>query len=80
MIDVANLKLKLDILEWDSTWHSKVCYHDRLVLLQHSAQPLEVPGSHQMGKSPSYCIAGNFRGRKLSQILQFCSYSRKFSP
>ena len=27
-----------------------------------------------------YCIAGNFRGRKLSQISRFCGYLRKFSP
>ena len=27
-----------------------------------------------------YRIPGNFRGRKLSQISQFCGYSRKFSP
>ena len=27
-----------------------------------------------------YRIAGNFRGRKLLQILRFCSYSQKFSP
>ena len=26
-----------------------------------------------------YHIAGNFQGRKLSQILQFCGYSQKFS-
>ena len=26
-----------------------------------------------------YCIAGNFRGRKLSQISKFCGYLRKFS-
>ena len=26
-----------------------------------------------------YRIAGNFRGRKLSQISRFCGYSRKFS-
>ena len=25
-------------------------------------------------------MAGNYRRRKLSQILQFCSYSQKFSP
>ena len=27
-----------------------------------------------------YCIAGNFRGRKLSQISRFFGYSQKFSP
>ena len=27
-----------------------------------------------------YCIAGNFRGRTFSWILQFCGYLRKFSP
>jgi len=30
--------------------------------------------------STSYCIAENFRGRKLSRISWFCGYSRKFSP
>ena len=29
---------------------------------------------------PKYCITGNFQGRKLSRILRFCGYSRKFSP
>ena len=28
----------------------------------------------------SYCIAGNFRGRKLSRILRFFSHLRRFSP
>ena len=28
----------------------------------------------------SYCIAGNFRGRKLSRISRFFSHPRKFSP
>ena len=27
-----------------------------------------------------YCIAGNFRGRKLSWILRFFHHSQKFSP
>ena len=27
-----------------------------------------------------YCIAGFFRGRKLSRILRFCGDSRRFSP
>ena len=27
-----------------------------------------------------YCIAGNFRGRKLSRISRFFSHPRKFSP
>ena len=27
-----------------------------------------------------YSIVGNFQGRKLWQISQFCGYSRKFSP
>ena len=27
-----------------------------------------------------YHTVGNFRGRKLSQILQFCGYLQKFSP
>ena len=27
-----------------------------------------------------YRIVGNFWGRKLSRILRFCGYSRKFSP
>ena len=30
-------------------------------------------------KERSYNIAGNFRGRKLLQISQFCGYSQKFS-
>ena len=28
----------------------------------------------------AYHIAGNFRGRKLARILQFCGYLQKFSP
>lgn len=28
----------------------------------------------------TYCIAGNFRGRKLSQISRFCNCLRNFSP
>ena len=28
----------------------------------------------------TYCIVGNFWGRKLSWISQFCGYSRNFSP
>ena len=32
------------------------------------------------GRKGYYRIAGNFRGRKLSQISWFCSYPRKFSP
>ena len=28
----------------------------------------------------SFCIAGNFWGRKLSWIFRFCGYLRKFSP
>ena len=32
------------------------------------------------GVESEYCIMGNFRGRKLSWILRFCSYWQKFSP
>ena len=31
-------------------------------------------------KLSNYHIAGNFRGRKLSQFSRFCGYLRKFSP
>ena len=31
-------------------------------------------------ESMIYRIVGNFRGRKLSQILRFCGYMQKFSP
>ena len=40
------------------------------VIVNQSHQPYTV----------TYCIVGNFRGRKLSQISRFCNYLRNFSP
>ena len=36
-------------------------------------------GRHCTALSLHYCRAGNFRGRKLLQILRFCGYLQKFS-
>ena len=52
----------------------------RFVLKEVQSYQFDVIDTGESNQKPKYCIAENFRGRKLSWILRFCGYSRKFFP
>ena len=52
----------------------------RFVLKEVQSYQFDVIDTGESNQKPKYCIAENFRGRKLSWILRFCGYSWKFFP
>ena len=67
-----------DLVSWSHTIFCCPVYHS---ISQYTTVYHSIPQYTTVYHSiPLYHIAGNFRGRKLSQILQFCGYSCKLFP